>query len=417
MRVVSGLLTKLVLLSRSHPRKRVAGRRNVLVLNQYAIPRSVGGGTRHFDIFSQLTGWDAKIIAGNRNNSTQEKFSAGERLFFLVPVPPHNGSGGRRLIGWVIYNAQALVFGVCSPNLDAVYASSPNLLTPIVGRIIATIRRVPLIVEIRDLWPESIVAAGELTRDSRLYSVLTWVEKFIVTHADMIVGVTKGWEEHFSDLGVPRGRYVVIPNGADPRNFNTDADAGRVRRKYGVSGVVGVFAGTHGPKDGIHHIIRAAADNKDVSFLMFGDGLVKDDAVASANSLGLTNIHFYQPIGKSDLADVFKASDFGIQSATGWSVFDKGISPNKLFDYLAAGLPVVSNCADAVREVVGNVDCVVSGDEGSLSDSVRRMASLSSDVRLAMGASGRELITERYSRSAAAVEVARILDSVRKNHA
>ncbi len=150
----------------------------VLVLNQFALPRSEGGGTRHADIFSRIPGWDARIIAGNRNHYTQRRYKTADPLFRLVPVPVQHGGVWQRLVTWLSYVLQTTWIGMLSRPLDAVYASTPHLLAPLGGWIVARARRVPFILEVRDLWPESFVAAGLMRQGGNSYRLLSALESF-----------------------------------------------------------------------------------------------------------------------------------------------------------------------------------------------------------------------------------------------
>src|SRR5450759_4967472 len=102
--------------------------KHVLVLNQFALPPSEAGGTRHIDLFSRVQGWTPLIIAGNRNHGTQEVFDTDDKRFRLTWLPPQHGGGLARIIGWIIYAIQAFFLTITRRQLDLVYGSSPHLL-------------------------------------------------------------------------------------------------------------------------------------------------------------------------------------------------------------------------------------------------------------------------------------------------
>lgn len=386
--------------------------KHVLVLNQFALPRSQGGGTRHIDLFSRLDGWETSIVAGNRNHYSQKEFETSDPRFHLVRVPSQDGGAKARLTSWLVYCARAARIGITQHELDVVYASSPHLLAPLVGWGIARTRRASFVLEIRDLWPESFVAAGLLRRDSPVHRVLKTLESFVVSRADKVVVVTDGWGPHFAALGVSAERLTVVPNGTEASDFDLPAGFDRVqaRRCLGISGVTGIFAGAHGPKDGIDLILDAAREVPEVNFLLIGDGPSKAAAIARAKNDGLDNVEFRDPVAKSDLVEVLAACDIGVHAVTPLPVFELGMSPNKLFDYLASGLPVVSNAGNPVRALIGADRCGHVGDAHSLAEGVRRVNLADDTTRFEWKQAAADLLSREFSRTAAANRLASVLN-------
>ncbi|WP_409483689.1 glycosyltransferase family 4 protein [Arsenicicoccus dermatophilus] len=391
--------------------------RRVLVLNQFALPRDQGGGTRHADLFGRCPGWRAVVLAGDRNHYSQQRFTTRDPGFRLVPVPASDGSPRARLTSWVAYCVQAVGFGL-RHRPDVVFASTPHLLTAVAGWALARTVRVPLVLEIRDLWPESFVAAGLLTRGSWTHRGLEAVERFVVRRADEIVVVTTGWEQHLSRLGADPQRCTVVPNGTEPYDLHlSPQDREKRRRSLGIDRTTAVFAGAHGPKDGIDLILDAAASVPEVDFVLVGDGPAKHDAQSRARREGLSNVRFADPVPKQDLPMLLACCDIGVHSVTPLEVFRLGMSPNKLFDYLAAGLPVVSNAGDAVTGLIGHDRCGHVGDSGSLAEGIRLVGAASDQQRAEWRRTADTLIRTRFSRREAARRLAAVLDRVHEDRA
>lgn len=383
-------------------------RRHVVVLNQFALPLSQGGGTRHSEIFSRLEGWSHKIIAGNRNHYTQEKYTSSNSSFGLVRVPSQSGGAAARMAGWIAYSAQAFWQTVRAPQVDVVYASTPHPLTPLAGWAAAKVRRASFVLEVRDLWPESIVSAGKLKPGSLAHRVLLGVERFSVQRADQVVGVTEGWESHFHAL--KSAPFHVVPNGAEFKGRATRESARDLRElRPDVEGPFGVFAGAHGPKDGIDTIIDAASAHPTVGFTLIGSGAMKAPAQERVRREGLANVKFLDVVPKTELAETLAAFDFGIHAVSPLAVFSKGMSPNKLFDYLAHDLPVVSNAGVALDGIIGTGSIgVVSNDLAAALDSFLH----ASDVDRNDWAEHRRLLmTGPYSRTSSARKLREVLDA------
>lgn len=386
--------------------------RHALVLNQYALPRSEPGGTRHVDLFSRLhPAWTSTIIAGNRNHYSQERYATADPGFVTVRVPKMTGTPTSRLATWLTYSAGAARASLKCRRPDLVFASSPHLLTPLCGIFLSRLFRVPLVIEIRDLWPESFVAAGAIRRDSLMYRILRILETIAARAADTIVTVTEGWEDHFSDLGVQPELIHVIPNGSEPADFHTSEDArAKTRGEQALSGVTAVFAGAHGPKDGLLEILDAAATLPEITFLLIGDGADKLDTKEDAKQRGLNNVRFLDPVSKEDLPAVLASCDIGIHSVTPLPVFDLGMSPNKLFDYLAAGLPVASNAGRPIKRIAEDCEAIVAGDRSSLGEGISRIAAQLPAKRHEFRQSALALMHEKFSRTRSAAKLMTALD-------
>src|SRR3546814_814459 len=192
--------------------------RSVLVLNHFAVPRGQAGGTRHVELFSRLEGWRHLIIASHLNHLTGEP-QEPEPGFMPVKVLGYKVNGWLRILNWISYAWAAFFAGVRQRRVDVVYASSPHLLAALSGWAIAVIRRVPFVLEIRDLWPKVLVDMGQLNASSPIYRALTVLENFLYARATMIVVMADGSRTELMARGISDDKIVYIPNGADPEDF------------------------------------------------------------------------------------------------------------------------------------------------------------------------------------------------------
>lgn len=387
----------------------------MIVVNQFALPRSQGGGTRHADIFSRVDGYETVIFAGNRNYTTQLQYETEDHRFRLLRVPESDGGGVRRMAGWLAFSVQALIAGVRVQGVSAVYASTPHLLAPLAGWCIARIRRVPIILEVRDLWPDTFATAGSMSTSSPIYRILKTIEKFLYRNADSIVVVAEGWESHFHSHGADMTEYQVIPNGTEVAEFPIGADRSEIRARHGISGVTAVYAGAHGFANGLDFVVDAASQNSDVNFLLIGDGPEKSRVAELVHSRGLHNVEMRDSMPKSDLVELLVGCDIGVHCLRAYDALDQGMSPNKIFDYMAAQLPVVSNAGNSARAILGaQQDFGVATDEGGLAEAIEFVASRSEAERETMGRSGREFVERNFSRRAAGESVNALLQRVGK---
>ena len=328
-------------------------RRRVLVLNQFALPRSAPGGTRHVELFGRLQRWRPVILAGRRALLNQSRV-ADEGILATVPVTPYSGNGVSRVVNWLSYTLAAFVRGVARRPVDVVYGSSPHLGAALAGLAIARIHRARFVLEVRDLWPRILLDSGMFAESSLVYRALRRLELFLYGQADAIVVLAKGSGWELECDGVDPAKIHFLPNGAEPADFVVDADRNELRRRYGLEGTVVVYAGAHGPANGLDLVLDAVEDlgDTDVRFVLVGDGVAKADLMADARRRRLGNVEFRDPIAKNEIPLLFAAADVGLHCLADVPLFRHGVSPNKLYDYMAAGLPVITNTPGEVAAMV-----------------------------------------------------------------
>lgn len=380
-----------------------------LVINQYAFPREYGGITRNFDMFNRLKKWSFGIISSKRHHYTGEVMTSVDPRFTLVPVPAYSGNGAMRVAGWAVFAAEAFAAGL-TKKTDLVFASSPQLLAPVAGMLVAKVRRKPFVLEVRDLWPESLVSGGSLAEGSALHKILVAVEKTLYRNARQIITVTAGWEDHFASLGINPDKITVVPNGADLAEFDIAESKDELRAKHGIEGFTAVFSGNHSNYVGLDLIVEAAERLPDVNFLLIGSGSRKEWAQAEVASRGLTNLRFHDQVPKDQLVQLLSAADAGLHTVSPQSVFDKGMSPNKLYDYMASGLLVVSNAKEPLREVISDDEVGAVVDPTDLVEGIKRVRDADQATRERWLARSRELMSDRFSLEASARDLEAALD-------
>ncbi len=392
----------------------VANQRHVLVLNHFARPRNVAGGTRHVELFSRLSGWQARVIAGDKGLKGSD-WSGRDGILESVRTVPYTRNGLARIMNWVSYGISASWRGLRARPLHVVYASSPHLLAGLAGWFIARLRRVPFVLEIRDLWPQVLSDMGSLSSTSFVYRLLERLETFLYVHADRIVFLAEGVEDHLVARGVKPECLCFIPNGADSSDFQPSQPRDVLRSKYAMSGVVAVYAGAHGPANGLDLLLDAAAANtsdSNLSVLLVGDGVEKDRLRRRVAEERLTNVRFMDPIPKSEMADLLAAADIGVHCLADVDLFRTGVSPNKLFDYMAAGLPAITNTPGVTSEFLLRSGGGLAVQPRELDLALARLAGLSPDERRRLGAEGRRYLESTRSRTAMASRLESMLDDV-----
>jgi len=287
---------------------------------------------------------------------------------------------------------------------DLVFATTTPLTAGIPGIFARWFRGKPFVFEVRDLWPELPRAMGVIKNPLVLgaMSVLEWAS---YRSAHRTIGLSPGIVDGIAHRGVHRDRIAMVPNGCDLRIFAAEVEPWRPAQVRDTDLMV-VFAGTHGMANGLDAALDAAAELKrrgrdDIKLLLIGQGKLKPALVARAQREGLDNVVFHDPVNKARLAGLMAATDVGLQLLANVSAFYYGTSPNKFFDYISAGLPVLNNYPGWLAEMIKEHQCgfaVPPDDPAAFADALERAANNRTALK-PMGARGRGLAEAEFDRA------------------
>jgi glycosyltransferase involved in cell wall biosynthesis len=389
----------------------------VVVLNHFAVPADAPGGTRHVELFSRLKDWDAVVLAAPRSLISGERTVSSDGIWRAVWAPPARGPA-TRVLSWAAYSVTALACGLLSRRPDVVYASSPHLLAGLSGLVLARLRRAHFVLEVRDLWPQVLIDMGELGEGSGMARALRALEELLYSRAEAIVVLAPGVEHDLASRGFA-GKVTLIPNGADPEDFAPGAARTELRRRFGLEGFVVAYAGAHGRANGLDLVLDAAQEIQNtapqVRFLLVGDGSLKPHLVARAQHEGLANVTFMDPVPKREVPALLGAVDAGLHVLADVALFRYGVSPNKLFDYMAAGLPVITNTPGEMAAMVESAGAGIAVTPAGIADGVLALANASPEQLQQWGDAGRRFMTDHASRSAMATRLGQLLATVSGN--
>ncbi len=387
------------------------------------------GGSRPYQLARALVaaGHRVTVVTGAVNHKTltvPERYRGrlfvdeevdGIRLVRAWSYAGIRGSFRRRLLNFLSFAAVASLAGLLSIDRpDVVYASSTPLTVGIPGWLTAALRGRPFVFELRDLWPESAIVAGVLDERSTPTRAASALARFLYRRAALLVGVTRGICDGLVATGVPRGKVLFVPNGVDDWMVEAGDPPPPVPRERFVV----VYCGAHGRWNGLGQVLDAAAilarRGAAVDFEFIGDGDEKDALAARAADEGLDHVRFRGALPKRDAFEAIRAADASI--VVTWDhPFQKMVLANKIFDYLAAGRPVVvgahGEMADLVREAGAGV-VVPPEQPEALADAIAALAAAPVERRVEQGLAGRRYILEHYQRQDLAAGLAGALARV-----
>ena len=267
--------------------------------------------------------------------------------------------------------------------------------------LVARLKRGAFVFEVRDLWPAFAIAIGVL-KNRVLVRLSLWLEHFLYSRADAVVVNSPGFIEHVRRKGAKH--IELIPNGADPDMFLVKDHILTVDDKKNPKGkFICLYAGAHGLSNDLEVILEAAKGlEKDpgVHFILVGDGKEKPALERKAAALALKNITFLPPVPKEEMIGVLSGSDTCIAILKPIELY-KTTYPNKVFDYMAAGKPVILAIDGVIRLVVEKANAGIFVEPGQPEKMIEVIQYLKNHPREAarMGKNGREYIIENFNRA------------------
>lgn len=292
---------------------------------------------------------------------------------------------------------------VFKEQYDVLFATTTPLTAGIPGILARWLRGKPFVFEVRDLWPELPRAMGVIRNPVLLWAmgVLEWAS---YRSAKRLVALSPGIIEGIVHRGVPRERIALVPNGCDFEIFSCPTKPWRPPAVQSID-LMAVFAGTHGIANGLDAVLDAAAELKrrrrdDIKIVLIGQGKLKAGLQARATCEGLDNVVFHDPVNKARLAGLMAATDLGLQVLANVPAFYYGTSPNKFFDYIAAGLPVLNNYPGWLADMINEQRCgfaVSPNDPVAFADALEKAAEDRAALK-EMGARGSLLAKKQFDR-------------------
>jgi len=402
--------------------------KHVWILNHYAQEPGGPGGTRHYSLARHLPayGWSASIIASStEHNSGRQRLQPGEGLrlqtydgvpFLWLRGSSYKGNGFDRIRNMLGYTRSVLkpesVQQLKRP--DAIIGSSVHPLAAWAGRRLARRYGVPFLFEVRDLWPQTLIDMGRLSRGSPAAYVLRVFEKSLYRSASKIIVLLPKAGDYIEPLGIERDKIVWVSNGVEIDSPGMGEAAVPTNDKFTL-----MYFGAHGGANGLDNVIRAMRIVQDdpaganIVLRLIGDGPLKPSLIALAKDLELSTVRFEGSVAKREIPKLAASADAFVFNLIDAPVFKYGISSNKLFDFMAAGHPTIFCCDsfnNPIAESEGGIT-VPPGDSTKLASAILDLARLPREKRMAMGTAARRHVEQKYSFAYLAGKLAAALDA------
>lgn len=388
---------------------------HVAYIHQHFSTRRGATGTRSYEMALRLLrrGHRVTMICGayeagdqiaDKQRRVVEEDIDGIRVL-RVAEPYGNRMGFTRRVlafGRFARTATQLVRGL---DADLVFATSTPLTVGIPGMNGARRLHVPFVFEVRDLWPELAIALG-VVRSPWLKWYTRRLERNIYSAAQRIIALAPGIKDGICRTGYSPDRVTIIPNASDLDLFRPASDKTLDERFGGPDEFRLVFTGAHGLANGLDAVLDAALELKrrgvkGIRLVFIGEGNQRARLIARCKSDGTDAlITWLSAIPKTELAAVLPRMHVGMMVLKNVPSFYYGTSPNKFFDYIAAGLPVVNNYPGWLADLIHEHDCgvvVPPNDAAAFADAIIRLRDAQYDLP-GMGRRGRQLAERSFSR-------------------
>jgi glycosyltransferase involved in cell wall biosynthesis len=405
---------------------------DVLYFHQYFATRRRSTATRSYELARRLVerghrvtivSRDTRRLESGRDEEPQGRLMGRETvdgidvLYLNVPYANRYPTPVR-LASFTAFTVAATVAGALEHKPDVVFASSTPLTIGISGLATARMKRVPFVFEVRDLWPAVPVALGALKSGPAVRGA-EWLERQLYAGSERIVVCSEGALEELRGRGISDEKLVLIPNAADLDVFRPGVVNEGFRKRHGLEGrFIALYAGAMGRANGLDQLVDAADalrrwGDQRVTIVAIGDGGEKEWLEERARELGLTNLLFLPPRPKEALAGILGAADVTLTIFAPYPILETN-SPNKFFDSLAAGKPVVVNLDGWLRRLVEENEAgvwVPAGNAEGLAGVLLALAGNPEGVAR-MGRSARALAEREFARDEMADRLAQTLEEV-----
>lgn len=404
--------------------------KTVWIINQYASTPKYGYGGRHFYLGKELSnlGYKVYLITSATHHLLREqpevsstflfdKITDGLSIVWCDLPRYHDAHSKNRVLGWFLfaYRIRKLI-QLIPDRPDVVIGSSPSLVSMLGVRSIAQKFNARLVFEVRDIWPLTLVEVGGYSPRHPFIRFLQWIEDKAYRDADAVISNLKNAVEHMSSRGMDRSKFSWVPNGfsldeVDQGEPLNDLAEGKLPAGKFIVG----YTGTLGVANSLDTLIDAAEklrEYSEIHFVLVGEGKEKKVLQEYVKGKNLENITFLDAIPKVEIQAMLSQFDVCYLGLTKDPLFRFGVSPNKLFDYLYAGKPIIYGVDSGEYKPVTDNNAgyqILAEDSSQLVNAVLKLYRMPIEERKCMGENGRRAALQDYEYGKLAKKYADIL--------
>jgi glycosyltransferase involved in cell wall biosynthesis len=343
-----------------------------------------------------------KLFPGYHNRLLQREWIEGVETVRVWSYITANEGFARRTLDYMSFMVTGFLAGLFLRRPALIVCTSPQFFTACAAYVLSLLKRRPFVFELRDLWPDSILAVGAMP-ESKAIRALKRLEYFLYRKAALIVSVTNSFKSVLSSNGIPPEKIAVVHNGADLARFAPGPKPDELVKRHALQGkFVAAYIGTVGMAHGLETILEAAsklAANTAVAFVVVGDGAERSSLEAQAQRRSLSNVTFVGRVDKDEVRRYWRLADVALVLLRDRPVF-RHVVPSKMFEAMATARPIVlgvlGESAELLTEAAAGV-VIQPESADALAEAITRLAANPQELA-AMGASGRRFVEAEFDR-------------------
>ncbi len=396
----------------------------ILYIHQYFTTPEEPGGTRSYWISKELKrrGHNVTVITSTNKKLHPEACIMdvdGIEVHYVKNDYSNYMSPVRKVLSFLNFIRLAIKESKKIKNIDLVYATSTPLTVGYIAMALKKSKKWPYVFEVRDLWPEFPIQIGAI-RNKLAIKYLRGLERRIYRNAEFVVALSPGMQDGVVAAGMPVEKTAMIPNMSKPDKFFPHENNMSIANQFGVDVTKFnvVHFGAMGRANGLNYIIEAARivserGDDSIRFIFMGSGATQPRLEEMVSQYGLKNVQFLGNLPMETLAEVVNCSDISITSFINLPIL-KTNSPNKLFDSLSAGKPIIVNSAGWTKDLVEKENCGFFVDPEKPSELAERLLKVKDDKGLLdiWGKNSRRLSLEVFDKDILSAQVADVLEKV-----
>ena len=301
-----------------------------------------------------------KVFEGYTNKLYQKENIDAITVIRVWSYITENNGFVKRIIDYISFALTSFLFGLFVKT-DLIIATSPQFFTAISGKVLSIFKQRPWVMEVRDLWPDSIAAVGSMNKSSKSFKILKKIEHHLYLSASKIVVVTDSFKKYIiKEHQIKPEKVGVFKNGVIINNFKKTKpnDVMTLKESLGLKNKIIIsYLGTHGLAHGLKFILESISkiSNPDLHFLFIGDGAEKENLIKYSKTLHLKNFTFLESVTKSEIPLYIDISDYSLVNLKKSDEF-KNVIPSKIFENIAMYKPILLGVEGESKKLIDDYE-------------------------------------------------------------